>query len=103
MPNLELGYPGGIFDPLGFAKGNMKELQTKEIKNGRLAMVAFMGFVFAAQATGKGPLAALGAHTANPFGNNITSNIGHCVTPQTVDVQGLTLHLTCLWPASHAV
>jgi len=87
--------------PLGFSKGNLKELQTKEIKNGRLAMVAFMGFVFAAQATGKGPLAALGAHTANPFGNNITANIGHCVTPQTVDVQGLTLHLTCLWPASH--
>jgi len=101
VPNLELGYPGGIFDPLGFSKGNLKELQTKEIKNGRLAMVAFMGFVFAAQATGKGPLAALGAHTANPFGNNITANIGHCVTPQTVDVQGLTLHLTCLWPASH--
>lgn len=27
-------YPGGIFDPLGFSKGNFKELQTKEIKNG---------------------------------------------------------------------
>ncbi len=40
-----MGYPGGIFDPLGFSKGNLKELQTKEIKNGRIAMVAFMGFV----------------------------------------------------------
>jgi light-harvesting complex I chlorophyll a/b binding protein 4 len=38
-----MGYPG--FDPLGFSKGNFKELQTKEIKNGRIAMVAFMGFV----------------------------------------------------------
>lgn len=40
-----MGYPGGIFDPLGFSKGNLKELQTKEIKNGRLAMIAFMAFV----------------------------------------------------------
>jgi hypothetical protein len=24
----------GIFDPFGFAKGDFKELQTKEIKNG---------------------------------------------------------------------
>jgi light-harvesting complex I chlorophyll a/b binding protein 4 len=56
VPNLEPGYPGGIFDPLGFSKGNLKELQTKEVKNGRLAMVAFIGFVFAVRG-----LAALGA------------------------------------------
>jgi light-harvesting complex I chlorophyll a/b binding protein 4 len=29
-----VGYPGGIFDPLNFAKGDLKEMQTKEIKNG---------------------------------------------------------------------
>ncbi len=29
-------YPGGAFDPLGFAKGNVDELKLKEIKNGRL-------------------------------------------------------------------
>lgn len=34
MPNLKTGYPGGIFDPLGFAKGNTMEAETKEIKNG---------------------------------------------------------------------
>jgi light-harvesting complex I chlorophyll a/b binding protein 4 len=45
VPNPEMGYPGGIFDPLGFSKGNLKELQTKEIKNGRIAMIAFMSFV----------------------------------------------------------
>ena len=31
----------------------MQELQTKEIKNARLAMVAFVGFIVAAQATGQ--------------------------------------------------
>ncbi len=43
VPNPEMGYPGGVFDPLGFSKGDFKEWQTKEIKNGRLAMVAFAG------------------------------------------------------------
>ena len=123
----------------------MQELQTKEIKNARLAMVAFVGFIVAAQATGqvmdtptscslvvcqcitkkermpcsvqlcslalvcrcncaaccqhhpasadvhcgflsnqvqcKGPLANLSAHLSNPFGNNITKNIGRCMIP----------------------
>jgi light-harvesting complex I chlorophyll a/b binding protein 4 len=101
VPNLEMGYPGGIFDPLGFAKGNMKELQTKEIKNGRLAMVAYAGFILQAQATGKGPIAALTSHLSNPFGNNIATNIGHCAIPSSVDVEGITIPLTCLWPGQH--
>ncbi|WIA12975.1 hypothetical protein OEZ85_006587 [Tetradesmus obliquus] len=99
VPNPEMGYPGGIFDPLGFSKGNLKELQTKEIKNGRIAMIAFMSFVVQAQATGKGPLANLADHLSNPGANNWVSNINHCVTPSSVDVQGLTIPLTCLWPA----
>ncbi|KAL6748163.1 chlorophyll a/b-binding protein domain-containing protein [Haematococcus lacustris] len=98
VPNLEMGYPGGVFDPLGFSKGNLKELQTKEIKNGRLAMVAFAGFVLQAQATGKGPIASLTSHLANPFGDNIVKNIGQCTVPDAVDVQGLRIPLTCLWP-----
>jgi light-harvesting complex I chlorophyll a/b binding protein 4 len=99
VSNVEMGYPG--FDPLGLSKGDFKELQTKEIKNGRLAMIAYMGFILQAQATGKGPLAALGAHLSNPFANNIGTNIGTCVVPSSVDVQGVTIPLTCLWPGQH--
>lgn len=56
------------------------------------------GFIVAAQATGQGPLANLTAHLSNPFGNNITKNIGRCMIPSSVDVQGIRIPLTCLWP-----
>lgn len=32
----------GIFDPFGFSKGNLKEMQTREIKNGRCAALCML-------------------------------------------------------------
>uniref|UniRef100_A0A7S4X4T0 Chlorophyll a-b binding protein, chloroplastic n=3 Tax=Mesostigma viride TaxID=41882 RepID=A0A7S4X4T0_MESVI len=65
------GYPGGPFDPLGFSKGNLPELKLKEIKNGRLAMVASLGLFVQYSATGASPLDNLAAHLADPGHANI--------------------------------
>ena len=47
---------GPFFDPLGFSRGDEEtfhEYKVKEIKNGRLAMLAFLGFFAQYAATGK--------------------------------------------------
>ncbi|CAA3014803.1 chlorophyll a-b binding 6, chloroplastic [Olea europaea subsp. europaea] len=56
-------YPGGAFDPLGYSKDPQKfeGLKVKEIKNGRLTLLAFVGFCVQQSAyPGTGPLEKLG-------------------------------------------
>eukprot|EP00775_Hariotina_reticulata_P004546 gene4546-4798_t len=74
LPDGEVGYPGGIFDPLGYSKGDIETLKLKEIKNARLAMLGFAGFVAQAYTTGKTPLQNLADHLADPWGTTVWSN-----------------------------
>eukprot|EP01023_Acetabularia_acetabulum_P061205 TRINITY_DN7389_c0_g2_i2.p2 TRINITY_DN7389_c0_g2~~TRINITY_DN7389_c0_g2_i2.p2 ORF type:complete len:284 (+),score=68.40 TRINITY_DN7389_c0_g2_i2:104-955(+) len=72
-------YPGGaFFNFLGMGKKQeaMKTLKTKEIKNGRLAMLAMFGFGAQAVLTRQGPVDNLIAHLADPINNNIITNFG---------------------------
>jgi light-harvesting complex I chlorophyll a/b binding protein 3 len=72
-------YPGGPFFNLfnlGKTPQAMKELKTKEIKNGRLAMLAMFGYGAQAVMTHKGPFENLTDHLSNPTGNNILTNFG---------------------------
>jgi light-harvesting complex I chlorophyll a/b binding protein 2 len=75
LTGTDVGYPGGLwFDPLGWGQGNaekLKDLRTREIKNGRLAMLAVLGAVVQANYTHTGPIDNLLAHLADPGHNTI--------------------------------
>jgi light-harvesting complex I chlorophyll a/b binding protein 3 len=73
-------YPGGpFFNFAGFGRNSeaaLKDLQTKEIKNGRLAMLAVFGYGAQAVITHEGPFKNLQDHLSDPFHHNILTNFG---------------------------
>eukprot|EP00854_Cymbomonas_tetramitiformis_P018503 gene18503-22084_t len=89
LPDHEVGYPGGIFDPFGFAKGDVDKMKVREIKNGRLAMLAYVGCIVQAQVTGKGPVACWAEHVSNPMSTTIVSR--SLITPTTVVSPGCAI------------
>uniref|UniRef100_A0A0F7H094 Chlorophyll a-b binding protein, chloroplastic n=1 Tax=Pelargonium transvaalense TaxID=158603 RepID=A0A0F7H094_9ROSI len=77
---LEPGYPGGpILNPLGLAKDikNAHDWKLKEIKNGRLAMVAMLGFFVQASVTHAGPIDNLVEHLSNPWHKTIIQTLAN--------------------------
>ena len=78
LKGVKNGYPGGIFDPLGLTQESpekTRDLEEKELRNGRLAMVAFAGFLAQHQVTpDQGPLDNLLAHLASPGTKTIFDN-----------------------------
>lgn len=76
----EAPYPGGpFFNVLGMAKDEVskKKLRTNELRNGRLAMIAMLGYAAQAVLTGKGPAQNLMDHFSAPWSNNLFTNLGH--------------------------
>uniref|UniRef100_A0A0F7GZW1 Chlorophyll a-b binding protein, chloroplastic n=1 Tax=California macrophylla TaxID=337344 RepID=A0A0F7GZW1_9ROSI len=75
---LEPGYPGGpILNPLGLAKDikNAHDWKLKEIKNGRLAMIAMLGIFVQASVTHAGPIDNLVDHLSNPWHKTIVQTL----------------------------
>jgi hypothetical protein len=70
-------FAGGYFDPLGLASGDDArafKLKEAELKHGRLAMIAFLGFGVQALATGQGALGSL-AKFASSFAPELVEDI----------------------------
>ena len=67
--------PGGPLDFFNVAAtpDDLAVLKVKEIKNGRLAMIAMLGVFVQGLTTGEGPAANWGKHVADPFGYNFVT------------------------------
>jgi len=68
--------PGGPLNPFGIGNEDPNELailKVKEIKNGRVAMVAMLGIFVQGFVTGAGPVDNWRDHILDPFGSNLTT------------------------------
>ena len=67
--------PGGPLDFFNVAATpeDLAILKVKEIKNGRLAMIAMLGVFVQGAVTNEGPAANWGKHVADPFGYNFVT------------------------------
>ncbi|KAK9096915.1 hypothetical protein Sjap_022412 [Stephania japonica] len=78
LEGLEPGYPGGpLLNPLGLAKDikNAQEWKLKEIKNGRLAMMAMLGIFVQAYVTHAGPIDNLVVHVSDPWHRTVIQTL----------------------------
>ena len=78
---METGSMSGFLNQFPFDPFNVKKLdkdmEIKEIKNGRLAMIGMFGFLGQAGITNEGPIANLSHHLADPGGCNILTNVAN--------------------------